>query len=447
MRINNETSKTVLKIAIPAIIETFFVSFAGLVDTLMVSSLGANSVAAVGLTNQPKFVGLAVFMAISVSVSALVARRFGEKRRDKANSILFTAILIILALSAVISTLCTVFASPIIELCGSTPETHNDAVLYYRIIMSGIIFNCIQTGINAMQRGAGNTKITMRTNITSNTVNIIFNYLLIGGKFGFPALGVLGAAIATVFGSFIACVMSIISILDKDCFISIPYIIKNKIRPTFEALGNIIKIGYSVFLEQLLMRVGFMATAVMAAKQGNEAMAAHQVCMHLMSLSFSFGDGLQAASVALIGRSLGEKNPDKAKAYGRTSQRIGMAISLSLSIIYFLSSRWFLGLFFHEKTIIDIGISIMYFVVATVVFQIPQCIYTGSLRGAGDTRYTAFTAAFSVAVLRTIISYVCCYVFNWGLIGVWCGIFGDQLVRYFFGRIRFKQGKWVNIKI
>ena len=447
MRINNETSKTVLKIAIPAIIETFFVSFAGLVDTLMVSSLGANSVAAVGLTNQPKFVGLAVFMAISVSVSALVARRFGEKRRDKANSILFTAILIILALSAVISTLCTVFASPIIELCGSTPETHNDAVLYYRIIMSGIIFNCIQTGINAMQRGAGNTKITMRTNITSNTVNIIFNYLLIGGKFGFPALGVLGAAIATVFGSFIACVMSIISILDKDCFISIPYIIKNKIRPTFEALGNIIKIGYSVFLEQLLMRVGFMATAVMAAKQGNEAMAAHQVCMHLMSLSFSFGDGLQAASVALIGRSLGEKNPDKAKAYGRTSQRIGLAISISLSIIYFLSSRWFLGLFFHEKTIIDIGISIMYFVVATVVFQIPQCIYTGSLRGAGDTRYTAFTAAFSVAVLRTIISYVCCYVFNWGLIGVWCGIFGDQLVRYFFGRIRFKQGKWVNIKI
>jgi len=227
---NNESARTVLKIAIPAIIETFFVTFAGLVDTLMVSSLGPNAVAAVGLTNQPKFVGLAIFMAISVSVSALVARRFGEKRKDKANSILFTALLLILVLAAIISTLCTVFASPIIGLCGSTPETHNDAVLYYKIIMSCIIFNCIQTGINAMQRGAGNTKITMRTNITSNTVNVIGNYLLIGGKFGFPALGVKGAAIATVFGSFIACVMSIISILNKDCFISIPYIIKNKIR-------------------------------------------------------------------------------------------------------------------------------------------------------------------------------------------------------------------------
>ncbi len=444
---NNQTTKAVLKIAIPAIVESFFVAFAGLVDSLMVSSLGSNAVAAVGLTNQPKFVGLAIFMAISVSVSALVARRFGEKRKDDANSILYTALILIVSLAIVFGALFTVFASPIIRWCGSTAETHSDAVTYYQIIMSCMIFNCIQIGINAMQRGAGNTKITMRTNITSNTVNIIGNYLLIGGKFGFPALGIRGAAIATVFGSFVACVMSIISVLNKNCFISIPYIIKNKIKPKLEALKSIIHVGYSVFIEQLLMRVGFMATAVMAAKQGNESMAAHQVCMHLMSLSFSFGDGLQAASVALIGRSLGEKAPEKAKEYGRTSQRIGLTIAITLSIIYFLGSRWFLGLFFDEKSIIDIGISVMYFAVATVIFQIPQCIYTGSLRGAGDTRYTAFTAAFSVAVLRTIIAYVCCYTLGLGLIGVWMGILGDQMVRYLFGMIRFKQGKWVNIRI
>ncbi|MBE7033529.1 MAG: MATE family efflux transporter [Ruminococcaceae bacterium] len=444
---NNQTTKAVLKIAIPAIVESFFVAFAGLVDSLMVSSLGSNAVAAVGLTNQPKFVGLAIFMAISVSVSALVARRFGEKRKDDANSILYTALILIVSLAAVFGVLFTLFASPIIRWCGSSQNTHNDAVTYYKIIMSCMIFNCIQIGINSMQRGAGNTKITMRTNITSNTVNIIGNYLLIGGKFGFPALGIRGAAIATVFGSFVACIMSILSIFKKDCFISIPYIIKNKIRPKLESLKSIIHVGYSVFLEQLLMRVGFMATAVMAAKQGDNSMAAHQVCMHLMSLSFSFGDGLQAASVALIGRSLGEKNPEKAKAYGRTSQRIGLTIAITLSIIYFLGSRWFLGLFFKEKAIIDIGIKVMYFAIAIVVFQIPQCIYTGSLRGAGDTRYTAFTAAFSVAVLRTIIAYVCCYTLRLGLIGVWMGILGDQVVRYLFGRIRFKQGKWVNIKI
>lgn len=447
MKYGKENMQTVLRIAIPAIIETFFVAFAGLVDSLMVSSLGSNAVAAVGLTAQPKFVGMAVFMAISVSVSALVARRFGEKKKDKANSILFTALLLIILLSVILGAIFTFFASPIIKFCGSTPETHNDAVMYYQIIMCFMIFNCIQIGINAMQRGAGNTKITMRTNITSNTVNIIGNYLLIGGKFGFPALGIRGAAIATVFGSFIASVMSIISIFNKDCFISIPYIVKNKIKPSIEALFNIIKVGYSVFLEQLLMRIGFMATAVMAAKQGNAAMAAHQVCMHILSLSFAFGDGLQAASVALIGRSLGEQNPEKAKTYGGTSLKIGGMISVTLSLIYLLSSGWFMGLFFKEKEIIEIGISIMYIAIATVIFQVPQCIYTGSLRGAGDTRYTAFVAAFSVTIMRTAISYFCCYILGLGLIGVWLGILGDQLTRFFFGRRRFKQGNWVHIKI
>lgn len=447
MKYSKETVKAALKMAVPAMIESFFVCFAGLVDSLMVSSLGSNAVAAVGLTAQPKFVGMAVFMAISVSLSALVARRYGEGKRDKANSILFTALILIVSLAVLLGILLTAFASPIIKFCGSTPETHSDATLYYRIIMSCMIFNCIQIGINAMQRGAGNTKITMRTNMTSNTINIIGNYLLIGGNFGFPALGIPGAAIATVFGTVVSCFMSIMSIMKKDCFISIPYIIENKIRPGFEALINIVKVGYSVFFEQLLMRVGFMATAIMAAKQGNASMAAHQVCMHIMSLSFAFGDGLQSAAVALIGRSLGEKNPEKAKSYGGACQMIGGIISVVVSITYLFSSKWIMGLFFKEAEIVKIGVSVMYVIIVTVLFQIRQCIYIGSLRGAGDTRYTAFAAAFSVTIMRTAVSYFCCYTLNWGLIGVWMGILSDQITRFCLGSIRFRQGKWVNIKI
>ena len=105
-----------------------------------------------------------------------------------------------------------------------------------------MFFNCMQISINSMQRGAGNTKITMRTNITSNTINIIGNYLLIGGNLGFPALGIRGAAIATVFGTVVSFTMSIISIMKKDFFISIPYIIKNKIKPRMYALMNIINL-------------------------------------------------------------------------------------------------------------------------------------------------------------------------------------------------------------
>ena len=436
-----------MNMAVPAMIESFFVAFAGLIDSLMVSALGSNAVAAVGLTAQPKFMGLSVFLAINVAISALVARRFGENKRREANALLSTALVLICGLSVLLGIVFVVLAPQIMNLCGSTPETHDSAVLYYRIVMGGMIFNCIQMGINSAQRGAGNTKITMRTNITSNTLNIIFNYLLINGHCGFPALGIMGAALATVLGTVVSCIMSVISIMKSDFFVSIPYIIKEKIMPSMRALKNLVKVGYSVFFEQILMRIGFMMTAIMAAHQGNAAMAAHQVGMNIMALSFSFGDGLQAAAVALIGRSLGEKKPEKAKEFGRTCQMIGGIISVALAVIYFFGARLLMGLFFEEAEIVGIGVGIMRLIIIIVLFQIRQVIYMGCLRGAGDTLYTAIASTISVTLIRTGVSYLCGYALGWGIAGIWMGVLGDQISRYVFAAMRFKKGKWVQIKI
>ncbi len=448
MRQIGTTMKTTLRMALPSMVESFFMCFAGLVDSLMVSSLGPEAVAAIGITTQPKFIGFAIFVAISTALSALVARRLGEGKRDQANALLYTGLLVTVILAIILGFLLNFFASPIIKLCGSNADTHAGAVAYFKIIMGCMIFNCIQLCVNAVQRGVGNTKITMRTNLTSNTVNICFNYLLIGGKFGFPALGIRGAAIATVLGTVVSCFMSLLSVCKKDCYVNIPYIIKNKIRPRLVALVNIIKVGYSIFLEQILLRVGFLATAVMAADQGTGAMAAHQACMNILSLSFAFGDGLQHSSVALIGRSLGEKNPDLAKKYGNECQKIGGVISIIIAIVFLLFSRWALSLFFPEdKDIVDIGVSIMYVVAISVLLQIRQCIYMGSLRGAGDTKYTAFVSAFSVTITRTVVGYICCYPLGWGIIGVWLGVLADQITRFIMAGSRYRKGKWVNIKI
>lgn len=442
-----EHVKITIDMAWPAIVESFFVAFAGLVDSLMVSSLGSYAVAAVGLTTQPKFVGLSLFFATNVAISALVARRRGEGRQDAANRILYTALLFIVLAAVVLSTVLVIFANPIIAFCGSAPETHDSAVLYFRIIMGGMIFNCIQMGINSAQRGAGNTKITMRTNITSNTVNIIGNYLLIGGKFGFPALGIKGAALATVFGTVVACVMSILSILNKNGFISVHYIIQNKIRPAFSTFVNMVKVGYSVFFEQILMRIGFMLTSIMAANQGTDAMAAHQVGMNIMGLSFSFGDGLQATAVALIGRSLGAGDKELAKEYGRICKMLGAVISVCLAVIYFVGARTLYGLFFEEEHIISLGVGIMRVIIFVVVFQISQVIYMGCLRGAGDTAYTAMASTISVTVIRTAVSFFCGYTLGLGIVGIWLGVLGDQVSRFIFASVRFKQGKWTEIKI
>ena len=416
---HKDTFQTAVNMAWPAIVESFFIAFAGLVDSLMVSSLGSYAVAAVGLTTQPKLLGLAFFFALNVSISALVARRRGEQRQGAANETLVTALVFIILAAAVFSVGFVAFASPIIHLCGSTAETHNGAVTYFRIIMGGMIFNCIQMGINSAQRGAGNTKITMRTNVTSNTINIILNYLLINGHFGFPALGIQGAALATVTGTIVGCVMSILSITKQDGFLNLGYILKNKIKPTIAAFISLVRVGYSVFFEQVFMRIGFMMTAIMAAKQGTDAMAAHQVGMNIMSLSFAFGDGLQSAAVALI----------------------GAGIAVCLVAIYLFGGRWLYSLFFEEQHIIEIGVSIIHVIIFVVIFQICQVIYMGCLRGAGDTLYTAVASMISVTFIRTIVSYLGGYTLGLGIVGIWFGVLADQMSRFIFATIRFKQGK------
>lgn len=444
---HKETLKITIDMAWPAIVESFFVAFAGLIDSLMVSSLGSYAVAAVGLTTQPKLLGLALFFALNVAISALVARRRGEKKQASANEILLTAVLFIVIAAIISSIVFVLFAGAIIDFCGSTADTHNDAVVYFRIIMGGMIFNCIQMGINAAQRGAGNTKITMRTNVTSNTINILLNYLLINGRFGFPALGIRGAALATISGTVVACIMSVASIFKKESFLSIPYILEQHIRPTLSAFLNLIRVAYSVFFEQVLMRIGFMLTAIMAADQGTDAMAAHQVGMNIMALSFAFGDGLQATAVALIGRSLGSGDPDLAKEYGRTCRLIGAVIAVCLVAIYYFGASGLYHLFFTEDHIVAIGVQIMHVIIFVVIFQICQVIYMGCLRGAGDTLYTAVASMISVTFIRTIISYFCGYVLDWGIIGIWMGVLGDQVSRFIFATVRFRQGKWVKIKI
>ena len=438
---------TTLDMAWPSILESFFVALAGLIDSYMVSSLGAYAVAAVGLTTQPKFLGLSAFFATNVAVSALVARRRGEEKKDDANKILISALCMVTTMAIILSMVFVLTASPIVTFCGSNAETHDTAVIYFRIIMGGMIFNCLQMVINSAQRGAGNTKITMRTNITSSLVNITFNYLLIEGHCGFPALGIFGAALATVLGTVVACIMSFASIYKKDNFVSIPYIISNKIKPGFRAVKQIVRVGYSIFFVQVLMRVGFMATALMAAAQGTAAMAAHQVGMNIMGLTFSFGDGIQAAAVALIGRSLGAGDEKMAKEYGSICMRLALVIAACLAVIYYFGARPMMSMFFEEKDIVDIGVSIMHVIIFVVIFQVQQVVYMGCLRGAGDTLYTAIASMISVTVIRTVFSYLGGYTLGWGITGIWIGVLADQISRYIFSSLRFRQGKWVNIKI
>ena len=270
---------------------------------------------------------------------------------------------------------------------------------------------------------------------------------MIGGNFGFPKLGLFGAAFATVLGTVVASILSIRSLFKKESYVSIPYILKEKIYPVSTTLSAITKLGSNMLAENIAMRVGFLVTSLLAARLGTDAFAAHNVGMNFLTLAFSFGDGMQVAAVALIGRSLGEKNPEKAKAYGNTCQLIGFFISLILAVILFFFGRELFGLFFTQEDILNDGVLISRFIMVIVLFQISQIIFGGCLRGAGDVKYTLVASLISVTLIRSIVTYVLVSLIPLGLVGIWIGVLSDQLSRFILLGIRFKKGQWVQYQI
>ena len=436
-----------VQMAWPAVMESFFVALAGLIDTMMVATLGSYAVAAVGLTQQPKFISLTLFFGINVAVSAVVARRKGEQRRRAANEMLATALVTATVLCILMTVLFLVGTPALMRFAGSNPDTHKSAVIYFRIIIGGSFFNIITMVINSAQRGSGNTRISMVTNLVSSCVNIVFNYLLIGGHCGFPALGVTGAALATVLGTVVAFVMSVHSLFLNHSYVSIPFIVREKIGYTRDALQNIIHLGVNICLENLAMRVGFVATAMLAARLGTDEFAAHNIGMNILSLTFSVADGMQAASVALSGQALGAGDKKRAMQYGNICQHIGLGISVFMSFLLIIGGRWFYSLNFKEAHIVEMGVLICRFTCVIVLLQVSQVIFSACLRAAGDVRYALIVSLISVTIIRTISTWTLVNIFHLGLVGVWLGILTDQATRFVLMGHRFRQGKWLDIRI
>lgn len=447
MLIDRRYYKNALSLAWPAVFESFFIALAGIIDTFMISSLGPSAVAAIGLTAQPRFIALTVFFAISSSVSALVARRQGEGNQKKANQTLVTAILLSLIFIVIIMSLMIYFTDPILRFAGSSHETHKMAREYFIVIMAGIGFSAISQIINAAHRGAGNTQIAFVTNLVSSIVNIIFNYLLIGGHFGFPALGTKGAALATVLGTVVSTIMCLFSLRRPRSYLNFNMMRKNKIEINKVITKEISNIATNIFIEIMSMRIGFFITAITAAKLGTDYFALHNVGMNLLSLSFSFGDGMSVAVITLTGNNLGAGRKTEAIRYGRASQQIGFMLSLIISAIFFIFGKRIFGLFFEDPHVVDMSSIIIKYLGFIVLMQILQVIHAGSLRAAGDVKYTLIVAIVSVAIIRSIITLLTVNVLGLGLDGIWIGILSDQTSRLIALRHRFKQGKWVDLKI
>lgn len=436
---------TTLKIAWPSIVEAILISLVAAVDTMMVGTIGPEAIASVGITNQPRFILLAVILSLNVGVTAVIARRKGSDDIKGANRCLKQCLLLSMAFGSILALIGIIFAKPLLTFAGAQKDIINTSVTYFRIILVGMIFNSICLTINAAQRGIGNTKISMYTNITANLVNVVFNALLINGLFFFPKLGVTGAAIATALGNIVAFLMALRSVIKNHGFLDIT----TKIPWTFDrhTLSSIFNVSSSAMVEQVFLRIGFFLYAKMVAKLGTTAFATHQICMNILNLSFAVGDGFSIAASSLVGQSLGAKRPDKAMLYASITQRLALIASTILFIFFIFGRTFLVSLFSNEAQIISQGSIIMIIIAFTTHSQTSQVIISGALRGAGDTKYVAKTSFISIAIVRPLLTYLFCFPLGLGLIGAWIAIFIDQNVRLIINFLRFRTGKWTKIDL
>lgn len=441
-----------LKIAWPATLEGALMSIIGSVDTMMVGTMGSAAIAAVGITNQPRMILLILAQALCVGTTAIVARRKGADDRESANACLSQSMYLVTLLGIAMMLIGTIFARPLMSFAGANEETLDMATDYFRIISAGLLLNCWQLCICAGMRGIGKTKITMITHITANVVNVILNYCLIGGHFGFPALGVKGAAIATVSGTAVSCVIAFIFALRKGGYLRLKFTMPPKFDT--ETMSGLVKVGSGSIAESVCLRLGFLIINKLIANIGTAAFAAYQIVSQVTSLSFTLGDGIAAAGTTMVGQSLGAKRGDIAKANVIIARRLSVIASLLLMALT-LIFRTSIGLLFTKDEAVLEGVALAFWpVIVSIIPQNGRVVYSGCLRGAGDVRYVAFVSLLSVAILRPICTYVFCYpldaampFMHFAVTGPWIAFGIDAYVRDLMYKHRIDNGEWLNIRL
>ena len=444
-----ELYQRTFSIAWPSTVEGALMSIIGSVDTMMVGTLGPASIAAVGLTGQPRMIMLIFAQALCIGTTAICARRKGALDSAGANACLNQSMGII-TLIGILMTLIGYFGAEwLMKLGGANEDTLALSTDYFRIISLAFLPQCWQLCICAAMRAIGKTRITMFTNITANLINVMLNYILINGKLGFPALGVRGAAIATACGTVAASIICVRIALRRDGYFHLRL-------PRFDrtTLSGLFRVGSSSMVEATCLRIGFLILARLIAGIGTNAFAAYQIVGQVTSLSFTLGDGVSTAATSLVGQSLGAKRKDLAMGYAGAASRIGLMAALLLMLVISVFSRQLAMLFTTDEEIIH-AVTLSFFVaIAAMIPQNGRVVQSGVLRGAGDVRFVAICALLSVSILRPALTWLFCYPLADAWPGVpvavlspWIAFLIDAVVRDRLLHHRICQGKWLNIEL
>lgn len=434
--------KAIFLLAVPMILELIMESTFAVVDIYFVGTLGASAVATVGLTETYLFLLYSIAMGLATGVTAIVARRIGEKDKEKASISAIQAIFIALVASIPFMIAGIFFAKELLVLMGGDKWTIDHGYKYTQWMLGGNVVIILLFVINAIFRGAGDAAIAMRVLWIGNGINMILDPILIYGLGPFPELGIEGAAIATNIGRGVGVIMQLWFLFKGVKHIRV---LKSQFQLQWETIKKIIKTSLGGIGQMIVAMTSWIFIMRIISDFGSQAVAGATIAIRIMMFTMMPSWGMSNAVATLVGQNLGAKQPDRAERSVWITGIWNMSFLILVSVVYFFFSENLVGIFTDEPGVIEVGgmwlkiVSYSYFVYAWWMVSVQ------AFNGAGDTMTPTKINLVFFWLIQIPLSYFLAKIVEMDISGVFWAIFASETAVGLFTLWLFKKGTWKKV--
>ena len=429
---------------IPLIIEQMLNSLMGMVDTLMVSRVGAEAISAVSLVDSINNLVLQVFAAMAAGAAIICSQYLGRKDEKGCNDAAKQIVLTVVVISSVIMIIGVGFRKPLLHLIfGSVEEAvMTNAQMYFLITALSYPFIALFQAGAAFYRACGNSKFTMKTALIANVANIVGNTLFIFVL----QMGAAGAAVSTLISRAL-CAFVVFYALRKPGY---AIQLKNyfSIRPDLNLIVKILAIGVPSGIENGMFQFGKLAIQSTVSSLGTAAIAAQAMTIIFENVNGMAAVGIGIGLMTVVGQSIGAGRQEEAKYYiVKLAGYAEIAMIISCILVYIAARPVTVLAGMSEESTALCMQMILAITIVKPLLWVPSFTPPNGLRAAGDVRFSMITATLTMWLCRVALSIFLMRVVKTGPIGVWYGMFADWGVRGVIFTIRFVRGKWIRFKV
>ena len=432
-------NRAILLLAIPMILEMVLESLFAVVDVFWVGRLGADAVATVGLTESLLSLIFAIGLGLSLSTTAMVARRIGEKDPAAAAVAGVQAIILGLTVSLLVGAPCLVYAPRLLQLMGASPQIIRVGSSYARIALGGGGVILMLFLNNAIFRGAGDAAIAMRLLWVSNIINLVLDPCLIFGWGPFPKLGVTGAALATFTGRSIGVLYQFYRLLRGTERIRI---LGQQIRVNFRVLLRLLRVSLTGILQFAIAHTSWIGLVRIVSIFGSAALAGYTIAIRILIFVILPSWGLSNAAATLVGQNLGAKQPERAQISVWRTGFYNMVFLGLIGVIFLLFATPIIRLFSNDPVVVPLAATCLRILSYGNIGYAYGMVMLQAFNGAGDTVTPTYVHFFGFWVLEIPLAYFLAITAQLGANGVYISIVIAEGAIAAAGILLFRRGRW-----